>query len=1514
MKLSTTIVRPVLSTVLIGMASLSHGQLASDYAADPPFTSNAVPPVVAINLSIEYPMQAEAFTGAARTYENGKECFGRIDNESVCYTSGHEFIGYFDPNKCYEYITKTGVSYTGGNYRTDKIDQQAGTDLTNTENRKGDYFKPVGPATGRTCSGTQFSGNFMNWSTMTALDQFRRVMTGGSRLVDTIGADSQTLLTRTKRTSEWGFVNKRISSVGLTTSSSDGESSTFTTKPSEVSPFKVANLLIKNSGASGNRVTFENGSDNTVLAEFSVIVEVCNKKSGREKNCKAYTDESGDNTWYKPEGIMQGKATDMKFTLLTYTNQDDVARNGGVLRSNAKFIGPLAPQKDGGMGVNPNAEVNQWGQLIKDPDCMLSEHTVGCSLKHQALDAEDGVSNSGIINYINSFGLTTGGYKGYDQIGELFYESFRYFATEGETSRVPVPEYYGESGSLEAISGAILKDNFPIITKWDDPIEYSCQANYTVNISDSNTWSDGQLPGTHISYSDSDAPIYYPKSSTTGQYYYDEFTTYDSNGDPIYIEIETGIPISDVGIYTYLSTNPDAEEGARETLNVKTLTDTVGTLENYLAGKLGTTTRSRDNSGYWVAGLAHYANTEDIRDDHDGKQTIRSFFVDTSEYSSTVPGVGNPLWLAAKYGGFDDANGDKDPGNGDAGAITGEWDENEDGAPDAYTVASNPSNLEEGINNIFNSITANVRASSAPSVTSSSTGEGIVIQAVYKPSHADKKGVKVEWVGDVYALFIDKYNNFREDKDGDFKITNNDPIIQFRSKDVGAALKGVFDRFETTDGGFSFTSTDELDISVDELDTVWSARDQLGALENVIKQRNYESMASDGRYIFTSIDSDGDNIALDTDVVPFAVYPEDDDDSSKSFDSQFRYLGLDSTTKGSAKDIINFIRGEKITGFRSRETDYDKDGTVETWRLGDVVSSSPLLVSQPGENYDVDFGDATYAEFRSKYSNRRQVVYVGANDGMLHAFNAGFYDSSSKRFVTTLDEDSQTAHPLGAELWAYVPYNVLPHLQWLTQVDYPHSFYVDGIPQSFDVNIFDPSAKHPNGWGTILVVGLSFGGGDYTFNPDGDGVSDDDITTRSSYIILDITDPESEPELIAEISHPNMGYTTSRPTLIKNRKANSSTGSFARTGISGETEPDANDWYLVFGSGPYGSDPRAKRAALNYAESDQKGKIFVFDLSSKTFLANSDTSKDYFEVDEAAKGFIGDISSADWNEDYSDNSVYFGTVRGPINSASGDLMRMTVDYESKPKTFTFTKVLSHGDDKSIDRPFTSPPRTSIDSEGNAWIHVGSGRFIVAEDTKSGLQQGYYGIKEEGVTLNVDDLIDVTDIEVYPDSRVRNISNPEGDKALLNGSEVSNFNELKALMSEASGWYVEFDSVYSRHVGRSSIFGVNAVYTEYIPSTDACDPFGATNLHARNFATGTATPGAGFDFSDGLGDEPISTSQAFSTGLVRDVTIVDDGNEGTSIGNQSDGGLVTETVKSGVFRLQGRQSWREIILE
>jgi hypothetical protein len=169
----------------------------TNYCYIPTTITTSAPPNVMIMLSIETPMQGAAHppiicTGNPRTSYgctfascsytvSGK----RVDN---CYDNNKTYYGYFDPNKCYNYV--------GG-----------GT---------GGRFEPVGQATNHQCSGS-WSGNFLNWATTMAVDAFRKAMTGGNRAVDSTGNTQLLGARQTLPPGDDWFPIKRIDSADLYT-------------------------------------------------------------------------------------------------------------------------------------------------------------------------------------------------------------------------------------------------------------------------------------------------------------------------------------------------------------------------------------------------------------------------------------------------------------------------------------------------------------------------------------------------------------------------------------------------------------------------------------------------------------------------------------------------------------------------------------------------------------------------------------------------------------------------------------------------------------------------------------------------------------------------------------------------------------------------------------------------------------------------------------------------------------------------------------------------------------------------------------------------------------------------------------------------------------------------------------------------------------------------------------------------------------------------------------------------
>jgi len=188
-------------------------------------------------------------------------------------------------------------------------------------------------------------------------------------------------------------------------------------------------------------------------------------------------------------------------------------------------------------------------------------------------------------------------------------------------------------------------------------------------------------------------------------------------------------------------------------------------------------------------------------------------------------------------------------------------------------------------------------------------------------------------------------------------------------------------------------------------------------------------------------------------------------------------------------DTLGTNRLQYLRGVTSQEI---RNGGVfrnRTHILGDIVNSQATYVSPPASPFL--FSIPSYASFVQANASRPAMVYVGANDGMLHAFNA------------------QT----GVEQFAFIPNGVFANLFNLTAKLYNqnHMFYVDGSPQSGDVQFTDGS------WHTLVVGGENAGG--------------------KTIYALDVTHPNFSNEatmassVLWEYTEADMGLTYSQPQI-----------------------------------------------------------------------------------------------------------------------------------------------------------------------------------------------------------------------------------------------------------------------------------------------------------------------------------------------------------------------------------------------
>lgn len=600
-------------------ATLATATLATTPLSDQPvFSTSSVPGNLALTLSVEFP------TAVSVAHTDGT------------YSAANRYLGYFDPDKCYLY------------------------NHSSTEANR--YFYPAGAAASRECTSSKWSGNFLNWATMQTIDPFRWVLTGGYRSTDT---STETILEKAWASGQGGtgnFPNRSLSDASVV---------------NKATPFSWSSFKMRIQGL-GNKMRFtasgdvnnsptdynpSNSISSSTVYELTVRVKVCDTSASAgplESNCVRYS--SGN---YKPIGLMQQYAEQIRYSAFGYLNDDNIYRDGAVLRARQKFIGPTQPVPGSTAIANANAEWDaSTGVFITNPDANdASATSSGLSVS---------VSNSGVLNYLNKFGqINPGNYKTFDPVGELYYAALRYYKKLGN-----VPEWTS-MGSADSGTRTRWVDGFPVITNWDDPIQYACQKNFILGIGDVNTHADRNMPGA------------------------------SGNTEP----------------------SKPSSVNADTTVNAVTATNKVGSLHG-LGASLGNTQNYNgccNNNGALMAGLAYDANTVDIRPDDPadlgrtkGRQSVQTYWLDVLEYQNYK--ANNQFYLATKYGGFTVPEG-FDPYGRSTDIPESWWRTNSDtvgsqGRPDTYFIASRPDQVVQGLTQAFASIASRMKAYTTSFATS----------------------------------------------------------------------------------------------------------------------------------------------------------------------------------------------------------------------------------------------------------------------------------------------------------------------------------------------------------------------------------------------------------------------------------------------------------------------------------------------------------------------------------------------------------------------------------------------------------------------------------------------------------------------------------------------------------------------------------------------------------------------------------------------------------------------------
>ena len=419
-------------------------------------------------------------------------------------------------------------------------------------------------------------------------------------------------------------------------------------------------------------------------------------------------------------------------------------------------------------------------------------------------------------------------------------------------------------------------------------------------------------------------------------------------------------------------------------------------------------------------------------------------------------------------------------------------------------------------------------------------------------------------------------------------------------------------------------------------------------------------------------------------------------------------------------------------------------------------------------------------------------------------------------------------------------------------------------------------------------MGMRLGGGPVDTTVNGTA-----RTMRSAYVMLDITNPEKPPVLMDEITHSKLGFTTNRPVVVQRRKP----------GIYGDyTVPTENNWYLAFGSGPIGSGLTGTRNALDNATSSENLRVFIYDMRSKN-LVSPFAPKDS-GIDSA---YAGNMTVVDWDNDYYDDNIYFGSVRTFRSSLDGDLMRIVLK-DGTPANWTLSRLL-----KDVGRPITARPKTISGNDGKNWVFIGTGRELTQDDSHSTKQEFFASVRAyDSYVVLFNSLVDTTDIQVQANGNLTSTF------TVRPGTNVNNFSSLLNAMKTEKGWVNKLSHDGTGPSGKSISPATNSLalllFAEYQPPTDQCLVDGASFLHALHYQTGTAIP-ANIQkvlINGNITDSTISLkkiSLGYGQGLAPQVYQGKDGK--TSVIIQGSAGSISNISLDYTFKGEGRQSWRHI---
>lgn len=575
-------------------------------------------------------------------------------------------------------------------------------------------------------------------------------------------------------------------------------------------------------------------------------------------------------------------------------------------------------------------------------------------------------------------------------------------------------------------------------------------------------------------------------------------------------------------------------------------------------------------------------------------------------------------------------------------------------------------------------------------------------------------------------------------------------------------------------------------------------------------------------------------------------------------------LGLQSPAFAGTNDTvanrIDYLRGDQT---------HETDGTYRkrTSLLGAIINSQPVYVAYPSGNYYNNWpsgspeavaaaasnghDDKSYDSFVADHATRPGTVYVGANDGMLHAFNAPVPQCTSYDPATGICSHYDSGTNPGLEDWAFIPRAVYANLGNLTSVsNFQYRPTVDATPVTRDV-FFDGD----NTWHTILAGGVGLGGrGVYalditqapTTQPTVLWEFDSDIPIPSSDNCQSIQGSQADS---IGCRATDLGFTVSQPNI--GRLANGKWVVIVPNGYFPDcSKPDIPT-----------ADKTSCQAIAAQAPKDSAGNpysaLFVLDAETGKPIAELKTPTDIPGV--TSFGLATPVMG-DYQNDQIDDVAFAGDLQG-------NLWRFDLS-SSSPSGWSVTLVYKGIADSNGNQglqPITTMPRLFPDPSTNRFMVVfGTGKYLGAGDNGNNAVQALYGVRDPGActtdggcAVTQSSLVQQYLHETVVPSTLPDGSTPPNAGATLrcvtgaaNDNCTTTTTAINPVPASAGGWRIDLatyssgaqtDSGERVVVSPGAIFASNTVVFETLiagaSGSDPCNPATQGAIMALNSNTG-----------------------------------------------------------------------------